>query len=244
MRIDVLTLFPGLFQGYLDESLVSKARAKGILDIRPRNLRDWAEGAHKVVDDRPYGGGPGMVLMCGPVFRAVEDLRAEAGPCSLVMLTPAGERLRQPRVESLSREPRLILLCGRYEGFDDRIRQGLKPLEISVGDYVCNGGEAPAMVLIDAVARLLPGFLGDPGSADEESHREPGWLEYPQFTRPRVFRDMAVPEVLLEGNHQAIASWRHGQSAQRSATPQKSDSPSTGSLLDSRINEIDRGNAP
>ena len=216
MRIDVLTLFPGLFQGYLDESLVSKARAKGILDIRPRNLRDWAEGVHKVVDDRPYGGGPGMVLMCAPVFRAVEQIQAEGDPAKVLMLTPAGERLTQTRVAQLAAEPRLILLCGRYEGFDDRIRQGLKPLEISVGDYVCNGGEAPAMVLIDAVARLLPGFLGDPESAQEESHSEPGWLEYPQYTRPRVFRDMAVPEVLLEGNHQAIAAWRTEKSKHRS----------------------------
>lgn len=219
MRIDVLTLFPGLFQGYLDESLVSKARARGILDIRPRNLRDWAEGVHKVVDDRPYGGGPGMVLMCAPVFRAVEEIQARDGPARLVMLTPAGERLTQARVAGLAQEPGLILLCGRYEGFDDRIRQGLNPLEISVGDYVCNGGEAPAMVLIDAVARLLPGFLGDPESAQEESHSEPGWLEYPQFTRPRVFRDMAVPEVLLEGNHQAIAAWRREISRQRSGKP-------------------------
>lgn len=216
MRIDVLTLFPGLFQGYLDESLVSKARAKGILDIRPRNLRDWAEGVHKMVDDRPYGGGPGMVLMCAPVFRAVEQIQAEGDPAKVLMLTPAGERLTQTRVAQLAAEPRLILLCGRYEGFDDRIRQGLKPLEISVGDYVCNGGEAPAMVLIDAVARLLPGFLGDPESAQEESHSEPGWLEYPQYTRPRVFRDMAVPEVLLEGNHQAIAAWRTEKSKHRS----------------------------
>ena len=216
MRIDVLTLFPGLFQGYLDESLVSKARAKGILDIRPRNLRDWAEGVHKVVDDRPYGGGPGMVLMCAPVFRAVEQIQAEGEPAKVLMLTPAGERLTQTRVAQLAAEPRLILLCGRYEGFDDRIRHGLKPLEISVGDYVCNGGEAPAMVLIDAVARLLPGFLGDPESAQEESHSEPGWLEYPQYTRPRVFRDMAVPEVLLEGNHQAIAAWRTEKSKHRS----------------------------
>ena len=216
MRIDVLTLFPGLFQGYLDESLVSKARAKGILDICPRNLRDWAEGVHKVVDDRPYGGGPGMVLMCPPVFRAVEEIQAEGEHARLVMLTPAGERLTQARVAELAGQPRLILLCGRYEGFDDRIREGLKPLEISVGDYVCNGGEAPAMVLIDAVARLLPGFLGDPESAEEESHSEPGWLEYPQYTRPRVFREMPVPEVLLEGNHQAIAAWRRERSKQRS----------------------------
>jgi tRNA (guanine37-N1)-methyltransferase len=216
MRVDVLTLFPGMFQGYLEESLVKKARQKGILDIRVQNLRDWAEGVHRVVDDRPYGGGPGMVLMCPPVYRAIEELRGNDDQSTLIMLSPAGERLTQARVADLARKPRLILMCGRYEGFDDRIRQGLKPLVISVGDYVCNGGEAPAMVLIDAVARLIPGFLGDPESADEESHSEPGWLEYPQFTRPRVFRDIAVPEILLEGNHQAIAAWRRDQARDRS----------------------------
>lgn len=216
MRVDVLTLFPGMFQGYLEESLVKKARQKGILDIRVQNLRDWAEGVHRVVDDRPYGGGPGMVLMCPPVYRAIEELRGDDDQSTLIMLSPAGERLTQARVADLARKPRLILMCGRYEGFDDRIRQGLKPLVISVGDYVCNGGEAPAMVLIDAVARLIPGFLGDPESAEEESHSEPGWLEYPQFTRPRVFRDMSVPEILLEGNHQAIAAWRRDQARDRS----------------------------
>jgi tRNA (guanine37-N1)-methyltransferase len=216
MRVDVLTLFPGMFQGYLEESLVKKARQKGILDIRVQNLRDWAEGVHRVVDDRPYGGGPGMVLMCPPVYRAIEELRGDDDQSTLIMLSPAGERLTQARVADLARKPRLILMCGRYEGFDDRIRQGLKPLVISVGDYVCNGGEAPAMVLIDAVARLIPGFLGDPESAEEESHSEPGWLEYPQFTRPRVFRDMSVPEILLEGNHQAIATWRREKARDRS----------------------------
>jgi tRNA (guanine37-N1)-methyltransferase len=205
-----------MFQGYLEESLVKKARQKGILDIRVQNLRDWAEGVHRVVDDRPYGGGPGMVLMCPPVYRAIEELRGNDDQSTLIMLSPAGERLTQARVADLARKPRLLLMCGRYEGFDDRIRQGLKPLVISVGDYVCNGGEAPAMVLIDAVARLIPGFLGDPESAEEESHSEPGWLEYPQFTRPRVFRDMAVPEILLEGNHQAIAAWRRDQARDRS----------------------------
>jgi tRNA (guanine37-N1)-methyltransferase len=157
-----------------------------------------------------------MVLMCPPVYRAIEELRGNDDQSTLIMLSPAGERLTQARVADLARKPRLILMCGRYEGFDDRIRQGLKPLVISVGDYVCNGGEAPAMVLIDAVARLIPGFLGDPESAEEESHSEPGWLEYPQFTRPRVFRDMAVPEILLEGNHQAIAAWRRDQARDRS----------------------------
>ena len=218
MRVDVLTLFPGIFQGYLEESLVRKARDRGILDIRLWNWRDWAPGPHKTVDDRPYGGGPGMVLMCEPLYQAVEAVQAEAEtpPGKLVMLTPAGERLTQARVEELAGEKRLVLLCGRYEGFDERVRQGLDPLEISVGDFICNGGEAPAMVLMDAVARLLPGFLGDPRSAEEESHSEPGILEYPHYTRPRVFRGMETPQVLLEGNHEAIRKWRRQKALDRS----------------------------
>ena len=218
MRVDVLTLFPGIFQGYLEESLVRKARDKGILDIRLWNWRDWTEGPHKTVDDRPYGGGPGMVLMCEPLYKAVEAVQSEpelpAG--RLVMLTPAGERLTQSRVADLSHEERLVLLCGRSEGFDERVREGLRPLEISVGDFICNGGEAPAMVLIDSVARLLPGFLGDPKSAEEESHSIPGLLEYPHYTRPRVFRGMETPQVLLDGNHEAIRRWRQQMALERS----------------------------
>ena len=159
-----------------------------------------------------------MVLMCEPLYKAVEAVQSEpelpAG--RLVMLTPAGERLTQSRVAELSHEERLVLLCGRYEGFDERVREGLKPLEISVGDFICNGGEAPAMVLIDSVARLLPGFLGDPKSAEEESHSIPGLLEYPHYTRPRVFRGMETPQVLLDGNHEAIRRWRQQMALERS----------------------------
>ena len=159
-----------------------------------------------------------MVLMCEPLYKAVEAVQSEpelpAG--RLVMLTPAGERLTQSRVADLSHEERLVLLCGRYEGFDERVREGLKPLEISVGDFICNGGEAPAMVLIDSVARLLPGFLGDPKSAEEESHSIPGLLEYPHYTRPRVFRGMETPQVLLDGNHEAIRRWRQQMALERS----------------------------
>ena len=220
MRIDVLTLFPGIFQGYLAESLVRKACDKSILGIHLWNWRDWAAEPHHSVDDRPYGGGPGMVLLCDPLFRAVEAVQAQGngGPGRLVMLTPSGERLNQTQVAQLAVEERLVLLCGRYEGFDERIRLGLEPLELSIGDFICNGGEAPAMVLIDAVARLLPGFLGDPRSADEESHSEPGMLEYPHFTRPREYRGMEVPQVLLDGNHEAIRLWRQRQSQERSKT--------------------------
>jgi len=168
------------------------------------------------VDDRPFGGGPGTVIMPEPVFAAVEAVQAQADPGVLIMLTPAGERLTQAVVAELATRQRLLLLCGRYEGFDERIRLGLKPREISVGDFVCNGGEVPAMLLIEAVMRLIPGALGDEASAVEESHAEPGLVEYPHYTRPRVFRGMPVPDVLLSGDHGAIARWRRDQSALRS----------------------------
>src|SRR4051794_24282218 len=161
-----------------------------------------------------------MVMMCEPVYDCVEAVQAMGEPGLLVMLTPAGQRLTQPVVEELARHERLLLLCGRYEGFDERIRQGLRPREISIGDFVCNGGEVPAMVVIDTVIRLIPGVLGDPASAADESHSEEGRLEYPQYTRPRAFRGMEVPEVLLSGNHQAVARWREEQSRARSGRDQ------------------------
>jgi tRNA (guanine37-N1)-methyltransferase len=215
-RFDVLTLFPEMFQGYLSQSLLKLALQKGLVEIHLWNIRDWAQGKHKSVDDRPFGGGPGMVLMCEPVYAAVEAVQQKAAePGLLVMLTPAGERLTQPLVRELARQRRLVLLCGRYEGFDERIRQGLRPCEVSIGDFVCNGGEVPAMVVIDTVVRYVPGVLGDPASLEEESHNDPGRLEYPQYTRPRVFRGLEVPEVLLSGDHQAVARWRGEQSQAR-----------------------------
>jgi tRNA (guanine37-N1)-methyltransferase len=217
MRFDVLTLFPEIFQGYLTQSILKLALDKEIVKIQLWNLRDWAKGKHKSVDDRPFGGGPGMVLMPEPVFDAVEAVQASAPePGLLVMLAPSGERLTQAVVRELAGHPRLILLCGRYEGFDERIQLGLKPREISIGDYVCNGGEVPAMVVIDTVIRHVPGVLGDADSVKEESHSDPGRVEYPQYTRPRVFRGMAVPEVLVSGNHQEVARWRREQSESRS----------------------------
>ncbi|MCS7046785.1 MAG: tRNA (guanosine(37)-N1)-methyltransferase TrmD [Gemmataceae bacterium] len=217
MRFDVLTLFPEIFHGYLTQSILKLALERGLVEIHLWNIRDWAVGKHKSVDDRPFGGGPGMVLMPGPVFACVEAVQAQgAKPGLLVMLTPTGERLTQALVKELARESRLLLLCGRYEGFDERIRLGLKPREVSIGDFICNGGEVPAMVVIDAVVRLIPGVLGDADSAADESHNSPGRLEYPQYTRPRVFRGMEVPAVLLSGNHQAIARWRWEQSLLRS----------------------------
>ena len=229
MRFDVLTLFPELFQGYFSQSILKLALERGLVEIHLWNIRDWAKGKHKSVDDRPFGGGPGMVIMAEPVFAAVEAVRPLAEDSGeLVLLTPAGERLTQAVVRELAGHRRLLLLCGRYEGFDERIRLGLRPREISIGDFVCNGGEVPAMVVIDTVVRYVPGVLGDADSVTEESHSDPGRLEYPQYTRPRIFREMAVPEVLLSGDHQAIARWRCQQSETRSrrdpGAPPRTDS--------------------
>jgi len=210
MRIDVITLFPDIFQGYLSESMLKRAIDRGIVEIHLHNLRDWAPDKHKTVDDKPYGGGPGMILRVDRVVPCVEDVQAMCpDPGHLVMLTPQGRRLNQAIVEELARFSRLILLCGRYEGFDERVRLILRPDEISIGDYVLNGGEVAAMVVIDAVVRLVPGFLGDEASNREESFSGPDrLLEYPQYTRPREYRGFRVPEVLLSGNHQAVAQWR------------------------------------
>ena len=217
MRFDVLTLFPDIFQGYLTQSILKLALDSGMVEINLWNIRDWAQGKHKSVDDRPFGGGPGMVLMPEPVFACVEDVQAKAPqPGLLVMLTPSGERLTQDVVKDLAGHKRLLLLCGRYEGFDERIRLGLKPREISIGDFICNGGEVPAMVVIDTVVRYVPGVLGDEESVKDESHSEPGRIEYPQYTRPREFRGMTVPEILLSGNHPEIANWRRQQAKARS----------------------------
>jgi tRNA (guanine37-N1)-methyltransferase len=217
MRFDVLTLFPEIFQGYLGQSILKLALQSGVVEIHLWNIRDWAKGKHKSVDDRPFGGGPGMVLRPEPVFAAVEEVQTKAPePGLLVMLTPSGERLTQTLVRELAANRRLLLLCGRYEGFDERIRLGLRPREISIGDFVCNGGEVPAMVVIDTVIRFVPGVLGDAKSVTDESHSDPGRIEYPQYTRPRLFRGMAVPEVLVSGNHQEVARWRQEQSEARS----------------------------
>lgn len=196
------------------------------MEIHRWNIRDWTPDLkHRKVDDRPFGGGPGMVMMPEPAVAAVEAVQAmNPDPGLLVMLTPAGERLNQSMVAELAQKQRILLLCGRYEGFDERIRLTLRPREISAGDFVCNGGEVPAMVVIDSVIRLLPGVLGDETSVLEESHSEPGRLEYPQYTRPRVFRGLAVPDVLLGGDHGAIEQWRREQSLLRSR-PQQTTGP-------------------
>ncbi|MCS6865399.1 MAG: tRNA (guanosine(37)-N1)-methyltransferase TrmD [Gemmataceae bacterium] len=231
IRFDVLTLFPGIFTSYLQHSILEDAITAGLVQVHTWNIRDWTHNKHHRVDDRPYGGGPGMILAAQPVVDCAEAVQAMAEPPGrIILLTPAGERLTQRIVEQLAQEPRLLLLCGRYEGFDDRIRQLLNPWEISIGDFICNGGEVPAMVIIDSVIRLIPGVLGEQASIVDESHSELGCLEYPQYTRPRVFRGLAVPEVLLSGNHQAVAQWRKEQSelrsrARRPAPPPPSPNP-------------------
>jgi tRNA (guanine37-N1)-methyltransferase len=215
MRIDVLTLFPEVFEPYLRTSIVGRAVERGLVRVQCTNIRDYAEGRHKSVDDRPFGGGPGMVLMCQPVFDAVKAIEAGAEGTPLrVILTPQGETLTQSKVAGLSAQPWIVLICGHYEGFDDRIREGLGACEISIGDYVLSGGEPAAMVLIDAVVRLLPGALGDETSPADESFSS-GLLEYPQYTRPREFCGIKVPEVLLSGDHAKIAAWRREQSKLR-----------------------------
>ncbi len=216
MRFDILTLFPDLFESYLQQSLLKKAIDRGLIEVHRWNFRDWAEGKHHSVDDTPYGGGPGMLLACQPVFDCVSAVQQEAPtPARLVMLTPQGRRLDQALVRELADSPRLMLLCGRYEGFDERIRLGLAPLEISAGDFITNGGEVPAMLILDAVMRLVPGVLGDETSSKYESFAESGLLEYPQYTRPREYRGMQVPDVLVEGNHGKIAEWREEASLNR-----------------------------
>ncbi len=216
MRFDVLSLFPELFHSYLQQSLLKQALDKELLSVHLWNFREWATDRHKSVDDTPYGGGPGMLMMCPPVYDCVEHVQQQGNaPGQLVMMTPTGRRLDQSLVRELAEHDRLLLLCGRYEGFDQRIVQGLNPLEVSAGDFVCNGGEVPAMLVIDCVMRLIPGVLGDETSHKYDSFAESGLLEYPQYTKPREFRGMTVPEVLLNGNHQAIAQWRHEQSVAR-----------------------------
>jgi len=215
MRIDILTLFPEMFESPLNHSILKRARDKGVVNIVFTNIRDFAPDKYRKVDDAPYGGGPGMVMMCAPVFDCfeyVEKLSPEKG--RVILLTPQGQKFNQQKAVELSKENRLVLISGRYEGFDERIRIGLNAEQISIGDYVLSGGELAAMVVIDAVVRLLTGSLGDENSPKEESFSE-GLLEYPQYTRPEVFRDMKVPDILLSGDHKKIAQWRKEQALER-----------------------------
>jgi tRNA (guanine37-N1)-methyltransferase len=212
MRIDVVTLFPAMFAGPLDESIVKRAREAGLLDLKIHNLRVYSHDRHKTVDDRPFGGGPGMLLKPEPIFEAVEELAREA--TRVVLLSPAGRVFNQAIARELALVDDVLLVCGHYEGFDERVREQLADDELSIGDYVLTNGALPAMVVIDAVTRLLPGALGDEQSAHDESFSH-GLLEYPQYTRPAEFRGMKVPEVLLSGNHAEIAKWRNEQARQR-----------------------------
>ena len=215
MRIDVLTLFPEMFESPLDASILRRAQDSGIVQVACTNIRDFTRDNYRKVDDKPYGGGPGMVLMPGPVSECCDHVQALAPePGRVIMLTPQGRLFDQAMARDLSQEPRLIFLSGRYEGFDERIRIGLNAEPVSIGDYVLSGGELAAMVVIDAVVRLLPGALGDDASSLEESFSE-GLLEYPHYTRPEVYRDMKVPEILLSGDHAKIAQWRKDQALAR-----------------------------
>jgi tRNA (guanine37-N1)-methyltransferase len=206
MRIDVITIFPAVVRAPLSGSLLGRAIGAGLLDIRVHDLRDWTTDRHRSVDDEAFGGGPGMVIKPEPVFAAVESLDPDRG--RVLLLSPAGRRLDQAWVRELSREPHLTLLCGRYEGIDERVVEGLPAEEVSIGDYVLSGGELPALVLIEAVTRLVPGVIGNEGSHEHDSFDTPTSLDHPQYTRPQEFRGMRVPDVLVSGHHAEIERWR------------------------------------
>lgn len=215
MRIDIITIFPGMFAPVLHESILKRAQAKGLFKPVIHDLRDYTPDKHRKIDDRPFGGGPGMVFCPEPIFAAVEAIKAavKRKTAKVILLTPRGKQLDQRLVGKLSRCKHLILICGHYEGVDERVCRKIVTDEISIGDYVLTGGELPAMVLMDALVRLIPGVLGKDASRYSESFSD-GLLEYPQWTRPAVFRRMRVPEVLLSGNHQRIAEWRKNKSVQ------------------------------
>jgi tRNA (guanine37-N1)-methyltransferase len=213
-RFDVFTLFPEVFEPYLQTSILQRARQRGQVEVQLHNIRDWTSDRHHVTDDEPYGGGGGMVMKPEPIFSAVEGVLGSPPACPVILLTPQGRIFTQAVARELAELPRLALVCGRYEGVDERVRQHLAADEISIGDYVLTGGELPALVLIDAVTRLVPGVLGDPEGASDDSHAA-GLLEYPHYTRPAEFRDWRVPEVLLSGDHARVARWRREQSLLR-----------------------------
>ncbi len=212
MKIDVLTLFPGMFAGPLDESIIMRARKAGLLELKIHQLRDWTHDRHKTVDDRPFGGGPGMLMKPEPLFEAVESLRHES--TRVILLSPSGRKFDQAIARELAGQSDLLLVTGHYEGFDERVRETLADDELSIGDYVLTNGALPAMVIIDAVTRLLPGVLGDDQSSADESFSQ-NLLEYPQYTRPAEFRGLPVPDVLVSGNHAEIEKWRREQARLR-----------------------------
>jgi tRNA (guanine37-N1)-methyltransferase len=219
MEFDIFTLLPEVFPPYLESSILQRARQRGLIDVRVHNIRDWATDKHHVTDDEPYGGGGGMVMKVEPVFAAVESVLGSPGAqkeggCPIILLTPQGRVFNQVVAMELVQQPRLALICGRYEGVDERIREHLVTDQISIGDYVLTGGELPALILIDALSRLLPGVLGDPDGPFDDSHAS-GLLEYPHYTRPPEFRGWGVPNILISGNHARIARWRREQSLLR-----------------------------
>ena len=214
MRFDVFSIFPDTLKPYLEISILQRAIKNGLLEVQMHDIRSWTTDRHHTTDDAPYGGGGGMVMKPEPVFRAVEELLGAPPACPLILLTPQGRVFTQQVAMELAVQPRLALLCGRYEGVDERIRTHLVTDEISIGDYVLTGGELPAMILIDAVTRLIPGVLGDPDGAMDDSHAS-GLLEYPHYTRPVEFRGWQAPPVLLSGNHAEIARWRRQQALLR-----------------------------
>jgi tRNA (guanine37-N1)-methyltransferase len=215
MKFDIITIFPAIIEAYLAESIVKRAIQKGIIEARVHNLRDYTEDRHRTVDDYPYGGGPGMVMKPEPFFEAVRTIKADGIETHTILLSPQGKRFDQDAALKLSREKqRLLILCGRYEAIDERVRDALVDEEISIGDYVLTGGELPCLVIIDGIVRLLPGALGDECSAMEESFSW-GILDYPHYTRPPVFEGLKVPEVLLSGNHREIALWRKKEALRR-----------------------------
>lgn len=211
MRFDVFTLLPEVFSPYLESSILQRARQRGLMDVYVHNIRDWTHDRHHVTDDQPYGGGGGMVMKAEPIFEAVESVLGAPPVCALILLTPQGRVFDQRVAQELARQERIGLICGRYEGVDERIREHLVTDEISIGDYVLTGGELPALILIDALTRLIPGVLGDPDGAMDDSHAA-GLLEYPHYTRPSEFRGWKVPDILLSGDHAKIVKWRREQS--------------------------------
>jgi tRNA (guanine37-N1)-methyltransferase len=214
MRFDIFTLLPEVFPPYLQASMLDKAASRGLIDVRVHNIRDYTHDKHHTTDDTPYGGGGGMVMKAGPVFEAVESVLGTPPACPVILLTPQGRVFTQSIAQELAGHPQIALVCGRYEGIDERIREHLITDQISIGDYVLTGGELPALILVDALARLLPGVLGDPDGAADDSHAS-GLLEYPHYTRPPEFRGNSVPDMLLSGDHGKIAKWRREQALMR-----------------------------
>jgi tRNA (guanine37-N1)-methyltransferase len=235
MEFDVFTLLPEVFFPYLNSSILERARQRSLIDVRVHNIRDWASTKHHVTDDEPYGGGGGMVMKVEPVFAAVESVLGPETNIPVILLTPQGRVFNQKIAQELVQQPRLALICGRYEGVDERIRQHLVTDEISIGDYVLTGGELPALILIDAISRLISGVLGDPDGAMDDSHSS-GLLEYPHYTRPPEFRGWGVPEILLSGDHAKIEKWRREQSLRRTLKRRPD------LLENARLSESDRQN--